>query len=67
MLAIKYCQLVANTYDPDTVGYDLIRDLILVLRARLIPGLSKFNRRRTLEAGVEITISAGRFDIITCT
>ena len=34
MLAIKYCQLVANTYDPDTVGYDLIRDLILVIRAR---------------------------------
>ena len=34
MLAIKYCQLVANTYDPDTVGYDLLRDLILVIRAR---------------------------------
>ena len=35
--------------------------------ARLIPGLSKFSRRRTLETGVEITISAGRFDITTCT
>ncbi|ANT82183.1 AV2 protein [Ramie yellow mosaic virus] len=34
MLAIKYLQLLENTYAPDTVGYDLIRDLILVIRAR---------------------------------
>nr|ANW72363.1 AV2 protein [Malvastrum yellow vein Honghe virus] len=34
MLAIKYLQLVENTYSPDTLGYDLIRDLILVIRAR---------------------------------
>nr|CCQ77523.1 AV2 protein [Papaya leaf curl China virus] len=34
MLAIKYLQLVENTYSPDTLGHDLIRDLILVIRAR---------------------------------
>ncbi|AFM44661.1 AC5 [Premna leaf curl virus] len=34
--------------------------------ARLIPGDSKFSLRRTFEAGVEMTISAGRFDIATC-
>ncbi|AGS12478.1 AV2 protein [Hedyotis uncinella yellow mosaic virus] len=34
MLAIKYCQLVEDTYAPDTIGYDLIRDLISVIRSR---------------------------------
>nr|QBO66558.1 pre-coat [Duranta leaf curl virus] len=34
MLAIKYLRLVDNTYSPDTVGYDFIRDLISVIRAR---------------------------------
>nr|UUC10281.1 AV2 protein [Tomato yellow leaf curl virus] len=34
MLAIKYLHLVENTYSPDTLGYDLLRDLILVIRAR---------------------------------
>nr|QIH45323.1 V2 protein [Ageratum yellow vein China virus] len=34
MLAVKYCQLIEQTYSPDTVGYDLIRDLISVIRAR---------------------------------
>nr|QBM00969.1 C5 [Mesta yellow vein mosaic virus] len=32
--------------------------------ARHAYGLSKFSRRRTFDAGVEMTISAGRFDII---
>nr|QBO66544.1 pre-coat [Papaya leaf crumple virus] len=34
MLAVKYLQLVENTYSPDTLGYDLIRDLIPVISAR---------------------------------
>nr|QIH13310.1 V2 protein [Tomato yellow leaf curl virus]QIH13611.1 V2 protein [Tomato yellow leaf curl virus]QIH13618.1 V2 protein [Tomato yellow leaf curl virus] len=34
MLGIKYLQLVENTYSPDTLGYDLIRDLISVIRAK---------------------------------
>nr|CAH18981.1 AV2 protein [Tomato leaf curl China virus] len=34
MLAVKYLQLVEHTYSPDTVGYELIRDLISVVRAR---------------------------------
>nr|AFM45100.1 pre-coat protein [Jatropha leaf yellow mosaic Katarniaghat virus] len=34
MLALKYLQLVESTYSPDTLGYDLIRDLISVIRAR---------------------------------
>lgn len=33
-------------------------------RAEDNPGLSKFRRRRTFEAGVEMIISAGRFDIV---
>ncbi|AAF01054.1 precoat protein [Tomato yellow leaf curl Indonesia virus-[Lembang]] len=33
MLAIKYLQGVEATYAPDTVGYDLVRDLISVVRA----------------------------------
>nr|QBY34655.1 AC5 [Chilli leaf curl virus]UVY90112.1 C5 protein [Chilli leaf curl virus] len=32
--------------------------------ARLAYGLPKFRRRRTFEPGVEMIISAGRFDII---
>nr|AAU08295.1 pre-coat protein [Tomato yellow leaf curl Sardinia virus]WEX97562.1 V2 protein [Tomato yellow leaf curl Sardinia virus]WEX97568.1 V2 protein [Tomato yellow leaf curl Sardinia virus]WEX97574.1 V2 protein [Tomato yellow leaf curl Sardinia virus]WEX97580.1 V2 protein [Tomato yellow leaf curl Sardinia virus] len=34
MLAIKYLQLVEETYEPNTLGHDLIRDLISVIRAR---------------------------------
>ncbi|ABI63445.1 AV2 [Ageratum yellow vein Hualian virus-[Taiwan:Hualian2:2000]] len=34
MLAIKYLQLVESTYSPDTLGYDLVRDLISVVRAK---------------------------------
>nr|AAU29484.1 AV2 [Indian cassava mosaic virus] len=34
MLAVKYLQLVECTYSPDTLGYDLIRDLISVIRAK---------------------------------
>ncbi|AKP16770.1 precoat protein [Chilli leaf curl Ahmedabad virus] len=34
MLAIKYLQLVENTYSPDSLGYDLIRELISVIRAK---------------------------------
>ncbi|BAU61800.1 Av2 protein [Malachra yellow mosaic virus] len=34
MLAIKYLQLLSEGYSPDTVGYDLIRDLISILRSR---------------------------------
>nr|AKH41049.1 pre-coat protein [Ageratum yellow vein virus] len=34
MLAVKYLQLVEDTYSPDTIGYDLVRDLISVIRAR---------------------------------
>nr|ALK03577.1 precoat protein [Whitefly-associated begomovirus 7]ALK03583.1 precoat protein [Whitefly-associated begomovirus 7]ALK03595.1 precoat protein [Whitefly-associated begomovirus 7] len=34
MLAIKYLQAVEETYEPNTLGHDLIRDLISVIRAR---------------------------------
>nr|AIP88859.1 movement protein [South African cassava mosaic virus] len=34
MLAIKYLQAVEETYEPNTLGHDLVRDLICVLRAR---------------------------------
>nr|AYX42381.1 movement protein [Chilli leaf curl virus] len=34
MLAVKYLQLVENSYSPDTLGYDLIRGLISVIRAK---------------------------------
>ncbi|BAD11107.1 V2 [Tomato leaf curl Java virus-[Ageratum]] len=34
MLSVKYLQLVEATYSPDTIGYDLVRDLISVIRAR---------------------------------
>nr|AHN60572.1 AV2 [Okra enation leaf curl virus] len=34
MLAIKYLQQLSEEYSPDTVGYDLIRDLISILRCR---------------------------------
>ncbi|CAJ76436.1 precoat protein [Siegesbeckia yellow vein virus-[GD27]] len=34
MLAIKYLQAVQLTYSPDTVGYDLIRELIRILRTK---------------------------------
>nr|QEL50491.1 movement protein [Tomato leaf curl Mali virus]QEL50497.1 movement protein [Tomato leaf curl Mali virus]QEL50515.1 movement protein [Tomato leaf curl Mali virus]QEL50521.1 movement protein [Tomato leaf curl Mali virus]QEL50527.1 movement protein [Tomato leaf curl Mali virus] len=33
MLAIKYLQAIEETYEPNTLGYDLIRDLISVVRA----------------------------------
>nr|AIY31197.1 AV2 protein [Tomato yellow leaf curl virus] len=34
MLAIKYLQSVEETYEPNTFGHDLIRDLTSVERAR---------------------------------
>nr|UFP62810.1 AV2 [African cassava mosaic virus] len=34
MLAIKYLQALENTYEPNTLGHDLVRDLISVIRAR---------------------------------
>nr|AGH27785.1 AV2 protein [Tomato yellow leaf curl virus] len=34
MLASKYLQSVEETYAPNTLGHDLIRDLISVVRAR---------------------------------
>nr|AIY31168.1 AV2 protein [Tomato yellow leaf curl virus] len=34
MLAINYLQSVEETYEPKTLGHDLIRDLISVVRAR---------------------------------
>nr|UOL65500.1 pre-coat protein [Lisianthus enation leaf curl virus]UOL65506.1 pre-coat protein [Lisianthus enation leaf curl virus]UOL65512.1 pre-coat protein [Lisianthus enation leaf curl virus] len=34
MLAVKYLQAVEKTYSPDTLGFDLIRDLIGVIRAK---------------------------------
>nr|QEX51285.1 precoat protein [Okra enation leaf curl virus] len=34
MVAIKYLQQLFEEYSPDTVGYDLIRDLISILRCR---------------------------------
>nr|QBY34637.1 pre-coat [Chilli leaf curl virus] len=44
MLAVKYLRLVENTYSPDTLGYDLIRDLISVIRARnYVEATSRYN------------------------
>nr|AND95242.1 AV2 protein [Malvastrum yellow vein Yunnan virus] len=34
MLSIKYLQLLSEGYSPDTVGLDLIRELISILRSR---------------------------------
>nr|QIH55989.1 V2 protein [Malvastrum yellow vein Yunnan virus]QIH55996.1 V2 protein [Malvastrum yellow vein Yunnan virus] len=34
MLSIKYLQLLSEGYSPDTVGFDLIRELISILRSR---------------------------------
>nr|AIY31180.1 AV2 protein [Tomato yellow leaf curl virus] len=34
MLAIKYLQSVEETYEPKTLGHDLNRDLLSVVRAR---------------------------------
>nr|QIH56038.1 V2 protein [Malvastrum yellow vein Yunnan virus] len=33
MLSIKYLQLLSEGYSPDTVGFDLIRELISILRS----------------------------------
>nr|QBK46359.1 AV2 [Pedilanthus leaf curl virus] len=44
MLAVKYLQIVENTYSPETKGYDLIRDLISVIRARnYVEATSRYN------------------------
>nr|QFR98397.1 AV2 [Bhendi yellow vein mosaic virus] len=32
MLSVKYFQHLSQEYSPDTVGYDLIRDLICIVR-----------------------------------
>ncbi|AXU38894.1 movement protein [Hollyhock yellow vein virus] len=34
MLSVKYLQLLSEGYSPDTVGYELIRDLITIVRSR---------------------------------
>nr|AFB83441.1 pre coat protein [Cotton leaf curl Burewala virus] len=47
MLAVKYLQLVEKTYSPDTLGYDLIRDFTLVIRARIyVEATSRYNHFR---------------------
>nr|QBY34629.1 pre-coat [Croton yellow vein mosaic virus] len=44
MLAVKYLQLVEKSYAPDTLGHDLIRDLISVIRARnYVEATSRYN------------------------
>nr|WDE41085.1 pre-coat protein [Chilli leaf curl virus] len=44
MLAVKYLQLIENTYSPDTLGYDLIRELISVIRAKnYVQATSRYN------------------------
>nr|AFB81505.1 pre coat protein [Cotton leaf curl Rajasthan virus] len=32
LLSVKYLQLLSQDYSPDTLGYELIRDLICILR-----------------------------------
>ncbi|CAI84276.1 AV2 protein [Ludwigia yellow vein virus] len=58
MLAIKYLQTVADTYAPDTVGYDLIRDLISIVRAgnyvEATRRYSHFNTRLQSTSPVEL-------------
>nr|ACN51278.1 AV2 [Bhendi yellow vein mosaic virus] len=34
MLSVKYLQFLSQDYSPDTLGYELIRDLICILRSR---------------------------------
>nr|AJW80814.1 AV2 [Tomato leaf curl New Delhi virus] len=34
MLSVKYLQLLSQDYSPDTLGYELLRDLICILRSR---------------------------------
>nr|QBO66565.1 pre-coat [Papaya leaf crumple virus] len=53
MLAVKYLQLVENTYSRDTLGYDLIRDLISVISARnYVEATSRYHH---FNAGLEGT------------
>nr|WJJ41896.1 precoat protein [Chilli leaf curl virus] len=44
MLPVKYMQLLQNTYSPDTLGYDLFRDLFSVIRAKnYVQATSRYN------------------------
>nr|UVY90107.1 pre-coat protein [Chilli leaf curl virus] len=48
MVAFKYLQLVENTYSPDSVGYDFIRDLSSVIRSRnYVEATSRYNHFHT--------------------
>nr|WBU87168.1 pre-coat protein [Chilli leaf curl virus] len=55
MLAVKYLQLLENTYAPDTLGYDLIRDLISVIRAKnYAQATSRYNHFHALLEGTPL-------------
>ncbi|AGS77267.1 AV2 [Hemidesmus yellow mosaic virus] len=56
MLAVKYLLLIQETYAPDTVGRELIRDLICVLRAKNYVEAS--SRYRSFHSRLESTSEA---------
>ncbi|ABG26024.1 AV2 protein [Spilanthes yellow vein virus] len=56
MLAVKYLQLVESTYSPDTLGFDLIRDLITVIRcSNYVEATSKYCHFHALIEGTSET------------
>nr|AGF41098.1 V2 [Euphorbia leaf curl virus]AXX39063.1 V2 protein [Euphorbia leaf curl virus]AXX39069.1 V2 protein [Euphorbia leaf curl virus]QCS40518.1 V2 protein [Euphorbia leaf curl virus]QCS40524.1 V2 protein [Euphorbia leaf curl virus] len=68
MLAVKYLQLVADTYSPDTVGYNLIRDLICILRSRnYVEAQSRYNHfHPRLEGSTEAELRQSRIEPCLC-
>nr|AHA82241.1 AV2 [Tomato leaf curl New Delhi virus] len=53
MLPVKYLQEIEKNYSPDTVGYDLVRDLILFSRAKNYGEAT--SRYHLFNAGIEST------------
>nr|AHN60607.1 AV2 [Okra enation leaf curl virus] len=68
MLAIKYLQQLSEEYSPDTVGYDLIRDLISILRCRnYVEATSRYHHFHSrLESASPSGLRQPRVILCTC-
>nr|AHN60577.1 AV2 [Okra enation leaf curl virus] len=68
MLAIKYLQQLSEEYSPDTVGYDLIRDLISILRCRnYVEATSRYHHFHSrLESASPSELRQPRVILCTC-
>nr|CDO50008.1 pre coat protein [Cotton leaf curl Gezira virus]CDO50020.1 pre coat protein [Cotton leaf curl Gezira virus]CDO50026.1 pre coat protein [Cotton leaf curl Gezira virus]CDO50032.1 pre coat protein [Cotton leaf curl Gezira virus] len=68
MLAVKYLQAVRESYDPSTLGYDLLSDLIgVVRRTNYVEATSRYHHFHSrLESASSSELRQPRVILCTC-